>query len=103
MAAKKPLKWMVTANFTEDGAVAYLREDQSWSGKVAEVFVFETQEAAEAARRLALKLERIVSDPYVIEIAPEAGSLDLLTARERIRASGPSVRLRRPDPLSTGR
>jgi hypothetical protein len=40
----------------------------------------------------------MISDPYVIEVRAEGGAIDPLSARERIRASGPTVRIRRPDP-----
>ncbi len=99
MPSKLPIKWVVTANFTGSGAVAYMRADHSFSNAVAEAAVLATKEDAEAARKVALKMERIVADPYVIEVTHEAGVLDLLTARERIRAKGPTIPMRRPDPL----
>ena len=55
----------------------------------------------EAMRKLALKVERIVSDPYLMEVTPTPQGLDVLSARERIRATGPTVRVRRPDPQLT--
>jgi hypothetical protein len=98
MATKPDLKWVVTANFTADAAVGYMRTDKTFSLKVAEAAVFDTKDAADGFRKLALRYERIVSDPYLIEVSPTPQGLDLLTARERIRSQGPTVRVRRPDP-----
>jgi hypothetical protein len=95
---KAELKWIVTANYTSDGAVAYFRADQSFGRKLDEAAVFDTKDAAEAARQIALGAERLVSDPYLTEVAPAPQGLDALTARERIRSQGPTVRIRRPDP-----
>ena len=96
-----PLKWIVTANFTADGSVAYFRADQTYSKLLSEAAVFDTKEAAEAAVKIALGVEREVSDPYLTEVTVATQGLDALTARERIRSSGPSIRLRRPDPLTS--
>ena len=91
-------KWVITANFTADSAVAYMRPDKTFSLKVTEAALLDTKEDAEAMRKLALRMERIVSDPYLMEVSPTPAGLDLLSARERIRANGPTVRVRRPDP-----
>jgi hypothetical protein len=90
--SKPKLQWIVTANFTSDGAVAYLGSDQSFGRVVTDALVFETKEEAEAARQIALGAEQVVSDPYLTEVArgPQGG-LDVLTARERIRSQGPTV------------
>jgi hypothetical protein len=88
---KAPLKWIVTGNLTADGAVAYLKSDQSFSRKVEDAQVFPSKEEAEAARLLTTKQEALVSDPYITEVAETAGKVDVLSARERIRSQGPSV------------
>jgi hypothetical protein len=95
---KPALKWIVTANFTADGAVAYFKADQSFGRALEEAVVYETKDEAEAARQIAAGAERLVSDPYLTEVAPGSQGLDALTARERIRSQGPTVRVRRPDP-----
>jgi len=95
---KPALKWIVTANFTADGGVAYLKADQTFGRMLDEAAIFETEAEAEAARQVALRAERLVSDPYLTEVAPGSQGLDALTARERIRSQGPTVRVRRPDP-----
>ena len=96
---KPELKWIVTANFTADGAVAYFKADQTFGHQLEQAAVFETKEAAEAACQIAAGAERIVSDPYLTEVAPGSQGLDALSARERIRSQGPTVRVRRPDPM----
>jgi hypothetical protein len=88
---KPQLKWIVTANFTADGAVAYLVPGGGWSGRISDVVVFESKDDAEAARKPALKAEATVSDPYLMEASDAGAALDVLTTRERIRALGPSV------------
>jgi hypothetical protein len=101
--ATKVVKWVVTANYTGDGGVAYMRADKSFTAQAAEAAVLATKDEAEALCKHALQAERIVSDPYLIEVAGEPGALDLLTARERIRATGPTVPVRRPDPQPASR
>jgi hypothetical protein len=100
MPANQPLQWIVTANFTSEGAVAYLRSDKSLTRVLDEAARFATKEEAEAMRQVALGMEALIADPYVVEVAelPNGGGVDALSARERIRAQGPSIRVRRPDP-----
>ncbi|MEY4578770.1 MAG: hypothetical protein RL701_3473 [Pseudomonadota bacterium] len=88
---KQQLKWIVTANFTADGAVAYLKADRSFSGNLSEAEVFPGKDEAEAARQVSLRAEAIVTDPYLTEVADTGATLDVLTARERIRSQGPTV------------
>ena len=97
--AKPALKWIVTANFTATGAVAYFKPDQTWGHNLDEAAVFDAKEPAEAALKIAMGAERLVSDPYLTEVAPGSQGLDALSARERIRSQGPTVRVRRPDPM----
>jgi hypothetical protein len=93
---KPQLKWIVTANFTSEGAVAYLRADQSFGRQVSDALVFESKDDAEAARAQAAAVESVVSEPYLTEVSTTGGALDVLTARERIRSQGPSVPYGRP-------
>jgi Protein of unknown function (DUF2849) len=96
-------RWIVTANFTADGAVAYLRADGEFGRALTEARLFDAKDEAEAARVTATRAERIVTDPYLTEVGVAPQGLDALTARERIRAQGPTVRVRRPDPSLGGR
>lgn len=98
---KPPLKWILTANFTVDGAVGYFTAARSFSRQVSDVIVFATKEEAEAARQEALRAEAVVSDPYITEVVDTDGKLDLLSARERIRSLGPTVAYGRYKPKSS--
>ncbi|HWU87274.1 MAG TPA: DUF2849 domain-containing protein [Kofleriaceae bacterium] len=93
-----PTHWIVTANFTEDGAVAWRRADGSWSRRLADAGLLEEAAAKATAAEAAQTEQREISDPYVIEVHADGTTIDPLTARERIRADGPTIRLRRPDP-----
>jgi hypothetical protein len=88
---KPPLKWIVTANFTVDGAVGYFTAARSFSRHVSDALLFASKEEAEAARLEAVRAEAVVSDPYLMEVVENDGKLDLLSARERIRSQGPTV------------
>lgn len=91
-------RFIVTASFTEDGAVAWRRADGSWTRAFTEAGPLEAEADAKALAAAAGQREqRLVSDPYVIEVAFESGDLRPLSARERIRATGPTIRVRRPD------
>lgn len=93
-----PKFWIVTANFTETGAVAYRRADGTWSRVFAEAGVLDSEaNAKEHVATAAQREQREVSDPYVIDVAAEDGVIQPQSARERIRANGPTIRIRRPD------
>jgi sulfite reductase (NADPH) hemoprotein beta-component len=93
-----PLFWIVTANFTDDGAVAYRRANGTWSRALADAGLIDSEtNAKEHAAASAQREQREVSDPYVIEVAVTDGVIHPQSARERIRANGPTIRIRRPD------
>jgi uncharacterized protein DUF2849 len=90
--------WVVTGKFTDDGANAWRRTDGTWSRQLDDAGLLTDEATAKALVASAIANEqREISDPYVIEVCANAGTIDPLTARERIRANGPTVRLRRPD------
>jgi hypothetical protein len=90
--------WIVTGNFTEDGGVAYRRADGTWSRRIAEAGLLDDEPTGKAIASKSLANEqREISDPYCIEVHASDGTIDPLTTRQRIRASGPTIRLRRPD------
>lgn len=95
---KKATHQVITANFTDDGAVAYLRADRSWARTLAEAAVVDSPSVVEELLRVASVDERTVCDPYAMSVAVEDGKVRPLSARERIRRDGPTTRLRRPDP-----
>lgn len=91
-------RWVVTGKFTDDGANAWRRADGTWSRQLAEAGLYTDEAGAKAqVADSAAKEQREISDPYVIEVHAADGTIDPLTARERIRATGPTVRVRRPD------
>lgn len=92
-------RWVVTGKFTDDAGNAWRRADGTWSRQLADAGLY-TDEAAAKAQTIetAAKEQREISDPYVIEVHAANGTIDPLTARERIRATGPTIRVRRPDP-----
>jgi hypothetical protein len=98
---KPPLKWIVTGNFTVDGSVAYVTSARGFSRTVVDAAVFGTKDEAEAARLHALSAEALICDPYITEVAETPNGLDLLSARERIRSQGPTIRYGRIEPKSS--
>lgn len=89
--------WVVTGNFTDDGAVSWRRADGTWARTLTEAGVVDEATATAQAAHAKAAEQREICDAYGIAVLVEAGVIDPLTARERIRANGPTVRLRRPD------
>jgi len=89
---------VLTARFLVDGTPAYLKADGTWGPKLQEAKVMAAELGeAEAAER-GKKEQPIVADPYTFPVKVGSdGFIDALTARERIRSTGPTVRVRRPD------
>lgn len=90
-----PTHSIVTANYTEDGAVAWRRADGTWSRVIVEAGLLDAPAATAAATAAKHTEQREISDPYVIEVHADGATIDPLTARERIRANGPTIRIRR--------
>ena len=88
---------VVTARFLADGAPAYLKGDGSWSRSLQEAATRPLAEGEAEANARAVNDQRNVADPYTIKVERKEGALDALTTRERIRSTGPTVRVRRPD------
>ena len=88
---------VLTANLTADGAPVYLTAAQAWSRDLAEALVIESE--AEHDKRLAFARgdEATVCDPYVFKVSVDGTTIDPITTRERIRSTGPTIRVRRPD------
>ena len=90
--------WIITANFTADGSVAYLRADGSWGPHLSEARLFLSEDDTRALVQHAVQHEQfLVCDPYGIDVHVSDAGIETLTAREAIRARGPSVPIRRPD------
>jgi hypothetical protein len=90
--------WVVTGKFTDDASNTYRRADGTWTRDLQEAGLLTDEASAKALVASAVANEqRQISDPYVIEVFAGNGKIDPLTARERIRATGPTIRVRRPD------
>jgi len=88
---------VVTARFLSDGAPAYLTGDGSWSRSLQEAAPCATAAGEAEVNNRAANDQRNVADPYTIKVELKGGAIDALTTRERIRSTGPTVRIRRPD------
>ena len=92
------MSWIVTAKVTNDGSNTYRRSDGTWSPRLADAGLFDDEASAKVVLPAIVATEqRTISDPYVIEVALKDGEILALSARERIRASGPTIRIRRAD------
>lgn len=88
--------WVVTGKFTDDAANVYRCADGTWSRDLQQAGVLSDEATAKSVAAAASATEqRQITDPYVIEVFSEGGTIDPLTARERIRATGPTVHTRR--------
>jgi hypothetical protein len=91
-------EWVVvTARFLADGAPAYLRADGSWGRSLQEAAPQPSAAGEAAASARAQSEQRLVADPYTFKVEVRDGFIDALSTRERIRSTGPTVRVRRPD------
>jgi hypothetical protein len=98
MAKTKPTHFVVSAALTSSGAPAYLKADGSWTSDLTEAQpVPSKDEAQQLAVQADLEQQAVVCDPYCFPVRFEQGAIDALSARENIRAKGPSVPIRRPD------
>jgi len=89
---------VVTAYFLADGTPAYLKPDGSWGHSLQEASVLPAERGTTEAQTRGKTEQRIVADPYTFKVTVESGGfIDALSARERIRSTGPTVRVRRPD------
>lgn len=92
-AVKTPDAQVATANRLRDGAVVYLKADNTWSTNFAESDV--ARDAASAERLTAVAnqaaADQVVVGPYLIEVTVKGDRIEPLSTRERIRSRGPSV------------
>jgi hypothetical protein len=97
MAKRIGTHYVISAQLLDTGAPAYLTADGVWSTSLQQAATVLTDEERDALLAQAAKQERIVCDPYFFDVRVEHNTIDPLSARERIRALGPSTRVRRPD------
>lgn len=82
------LKRILTANRLETGDVLWWN-GTDWSLHIADAVEMEDEGDALLARLIA---EERINDPALITVTGTAGAYVPTTTRERVRASGPSVR-----------
>ena len=84
---------VITANRLRDGLIVYLTRDGSvtgWTENINHAHIVDEGEIDSLLDRAKqYEADNVVVGVYPVEIA---GSRDPLTARERIRANGPSIR-----------
>jgi hypothetical protein len=102
MSKPKGTHYVVTANFTEDGAPAYWSEPGGWARRLDQATPWSDGARAEAlVAETAAREQHLVCDPYLFMVRLTPGGIDPISARESIRSQGPTTRVRRPDPLET--
>jgi hypothetical protein len=97
MAKRGGTHYVISASLTDTGAPAYLAKDGSWSPELQRAAPILSDEERDALLAEALRQERVVADPYFFDVRLDGDGIDPLSARERIRAAGPTTRIRRPD------
>ena len=89
--------FVISASLTDTGAPVYLTPEGTWSSDLQRAATVESEAERDRLVEQALTQERLVCDPYFFDVRVEGGVIDPLSAREYIRAAGPTVRIRRPD------
>lgn len=85
---------VVTANRLGDGAVVYLAPEGRWTGCLDAALVAQ-DDATEPLMAMAERgvVDRLVVTPYVIAVEDGPDGRQASHIKERIRATGPTVRL----------
>ncbi len=93
MTESEQIYQVVTANRLRDGTIVYMTKDGSrtgWSDHISYAYVADESEIADLVAQAESDMtNNVVVGAYAIEIA---GNKEPITARERIRATGPSTR-----------
>jgi len=89
--------FVVTARFLADGAPVYLTAAGTWSRSLQEAEPLALERGEAEAKQRNLSEQRLVADAYTFKVAVSGGQIEALSARERIRSTAPTVRIRRPD------
>lgn len=86
--------WIITGSSTDDGAPIYLQANGNWSRTFANGFVVDTMDERDEMCTAARQQQRVVCDPYAIEVRRDAGGQPVPTSlKQKIRAEGPTVSL----------
>jgi hypothetical protein len=98
--AKQPrgTHFVISAGLTTTGAPTYLTPDGSWSPDLQRALPISGESERDRLLSVAAEQEREISDPYAFAVLIEGRKIDPLSKREDIRATGPTVPYRRPDP-----
>ena len=85
---------IITANRLADGRVVFLDAEGGWTEDFhrAAIVADAAAKAAALARGAEASAANLIIDPYPIELELRAGHLAPKAMRERIRATGPTVR-----------
>lgn len=85
---------VVTANRLVDGDVVYLTEEGHWSERLGDACLADDKARSDALMATAERAAaaHIVVAPYAIDVVVEEGAVRASRYRERIRASGPTIR-----------
>ena len=97
MSATNHSCFVITGSLTLEGSVAYLDSEGKWSETLDKAATFSDSETAEDRLVEVRKAESIITEPYIFPAEMTGGQLTPISAREKLRAVGPSTRLRRPD------
>lgn len=87
------IHFVITANRTLDGAVAYLADGRRWTDRLAEARAFRKQPEGDADLAWARTQEAVVCDPHVVKVELTADGPAPLDTKQRIRAEGPAKTL----------
>jgi hypothetical protein len=88
---------VVTARWLADGAPVYLTPAGTWSRSLQEARLLPTADGEAEAQKRTKDEQPLVADPYTFKVEKKGNEIDALSTRERIRSTGPTTRIRRPD------
>lgn len=84
---------VITANRLIDGEVVFQAANGTWAELIGEAAVLTEKDAVAAALAAAARsvADRIIVDPYEIDVIETGGRLEPSRFREKIRAAGPTT------------
>ena len=88
---------VVTARWLADGAPVYLTPAGTWSRSLQEAKLLPSADGEAEAQKRTKDEQPLVADPYTFKVEKKGNEIDALSTRERIRSTGPTTRIRRPD------
>jgi hypothetical protein len=97
MADQPDDRFIVSAFYTDDGSAAYLKAGGSWVTDLQQATAMNAEDRDRWVADKSRDDQRAVCDPYAFKVLVKDGVIDPISAREIIRADGPTTRVRRPD------